>query len=119
MGNAGLLYSFVDKPEVINHIAFGFLNLSVRSIPLAIMAGLAQFWQSKMLVSKKPPIKAPEAKDETVMAAMNKQMLYVMPVVTVIFGLQFSGGLALYWFITTLLTGLQQVYIFKQTKPAA
>jgi YidC/Oxa1 family membrane protein insertase len=113
-----LIYPFISRPETINTMSFGFLDLSQRSIALAILAGLAQFWQAKMLMTKRPPIKTPGAKDEDMMAIMNKQMLYFMPIMTVVIGMSFSGGLALYWFITTVLTALQQLYLFKkQGKP--
>ena len=47
-------------------------------------------------------------------ATMNKQMTYFMPVITVLIGLSLPGGLTLYWFITTLLTGIQQIFLFKK-----
>ena len=65
-------------------------------------------------MTKKPEVKSPGAKDENMMAIMNKQMLYFMPVLTVIIGIQFPGGLALYWFVTTVLTGVQQRYLFNK-----
>ena len=117
-GQLNLVYSFIERPEAINSIAFGFFNLSVRSIPLAVLAGLAQFWQTKMMMAKKPAIKSPGAKDEDMMAMMNKQMIYFMPALTVFISLSFPAGLALYWFITTLLTGLQQLYVFKKQDQA-
>jgi YidC/Oxa1 family membrane protein insertase len=113
-GSLDLVYSFISKPETINNISFGFLDLSVRNIPLAILAGLAQFWQSKMMMTKRPAVQKTETKDEDMMAMMNKQMLYFMPALTVFISLSFPAGLALYWFVTTLLTALQQMYIFKQ-----
>jgi YidC/Oxa1 family membrane protein insertase len=116
-GSLNLIYSFIPRPEVIHTIAFGFMDLSKRSIALAVLAGAAQFWQSKMLVTKRPVVKNPAAKDEDMMAIMNKQMTYFMPILTVFFGLSFPGGLALYWFITTLLTALQQLYLFRQSNP--
>jgi YidC/Oxa1 family membrane protein insertase len=45
-----LLYPFVVRPEQVNAIGFGFLDLSKASIPLAILAAAAQFWQTKMLI---------------------------------------------------------------------
>lgn len=111
-GSLDLVYSFISKPELINPVSLGIIDLSQRSIPLAVLAGAAQFWQSKMLITKRPAIKAPEAKDEDMAAIMNKQMTYFMPVLTVFIGLSFPGGLALYWLVTTLLTILQQKYIF-------
>ena len=111
-----LVYSFIYKPEVINTMSFGFLNLAKPSIYLAILAGLAQFWQAKMLSTKKPAVKTPGSKDESMTAIMNKQMLYFMPALTVFIGISLPGGLTLYWFIITLLTALQQVFTLHHKK---
>jgi YidC/Oxa1 family membrane protein insertase len=98
----------------INPISLGFINLSLkRNYVLALLAGAAQFWQSRMLMSKQPP-KVPGAKDESMAASMNKQMMYMMPVITVIFGLQFPAGLTLYWLFSTLFTVVQQYFVFKK-----
>jgi YidC/Oxa1 family membrane protein insertase len=112
--NLSLTYSFIYRPETINTLAFGFLNLSKPNITLAILAGLAQFWQAKMLVQKKPAIKTAGSKDEDMTAIMNKQMTYFMPILTVFIGWTLPGGLTMYWFLTTLLTALQQLYVFRK-----
>ncbi len=109
-----LVYSFIHQPELINTVSLGFIDLAKPNAILAVLAGLAQFWQAKMMVTKRPEIKTDGAKDENMMAIMNKQMLYMMPALTVFIGLSFPGGLALYWLVTTLLTALQQLYLFKQ-----
>ncbi|MEI6597160.1 MAG: YidC/Oxa1 family membrane protein insertase [bacterium] len=109
-----LVYSFIYQPEVINTMSLGFINLAKPNIVLAVLAGLAQFWQAKMMIIKRPEVKGSGAKDEDMMAIMNKQMVYMMPALTVFIGLSFPGGLALYWLVTTLLTALQQLYLFKQ-----
>jgi YidC/Oxa1 family membrane protein insertase len=113
-GSLENLYSFIANPGVLNTLAFGFFELSKRSIPLAILAGIAQFWQARMLSTKRPTTNSKGAKDENLTAMMNKQMVYVMPVFTVFIGLSFPAGLTLYWFINTLLTGLQQLLVFKK-----
>ncbi len=103
----------------INPMFLGFVDLAKKgNYILAILAGAAQFWQSKMLMAKQPP-KLPGAKDESMMAGMNKQMMYFMPVLTIIFGLQFPAGLTLYWLFSTLFTVAQQYYIFKRDKVIA
>jgi len=113
-GTLDLVYPFLTRPETINYISLGFVDLSVRNVPLAVMAGLAQFWQTKMMMAKKPEIKSKGAQDEGMMAIMNKQMMFIMPLLTVMIGLRFPGGLALYWFVTTVLTALQQIYVFNK-----
>lgn len=113
--NFDLLYSFVRNPEHINTLSLGFLDLSKSSIVFAILAGGAQFWQTKMMMRKKaPPAAGTGAKDENMMAMMNKQMLYFMPLMTVFIGFKLPGGLTLYWFLSTLFTALQQLIVFKK-----
>ncbi len=108
-----LVYPFVYKPEIINGISFGFLNLNKPNIYLAVLAGLAQFWQAKMMITKAPEIKSEGSKDESMTAIMNKQMLYFMPAITIFIGASLPGGLTLYWFVITVLTALQQLLVFK------
>lgn len=104
-----LLYSFVKNPGTIKTLSLGFLDLGKPNYVLAVAAALSQYWQVKMMQSKQPPKAAGEGgKDESMMSAMNKQMLYVMPVLTFVIGLSLPGGLSLYWFVSTLLTALQQ-----------
>lgn len=109
-----LLYGFVGNPGKLDPVAFGFLDLTAPSIWLSALAGLSQYFQAKMFVTKKPVIATPGSKDETMAAMMNKQMLYFMPVLTVIIGMQLPGGLTLYWLVTTLLTIAQQYLILKK-----
>ncbi len=111
-----LLYPFIAAPNQINNSFLGLIDLSKPSVVLAVLAGLAQFWQTKMLSAKRAAIKAPEAKDEDFSAIVNKQMTFIAPAITVFIGLKFPAGLALYWLATTFLTGLQQLWIFKKQK---
>jgi YidC/Oxa1 family membrane protein insertase len=109
-----LIYPFIERPETIQVISFGFLDLSKPNWVLAVLSGLAQFWQAKMMISKRPPVKGPGAMDEDMAAIMNKQMMFMMPALTVFIGISLPGGLTLYWFITTILTALQQIFIFSR-----
>lgn len=111
-----MVYSFISTPDHINQIAFGFVDLAQPNVVLAALAGISQFWQTKMLMNKKPAIKADASKDEDMMATMNKQMMYMMPVLTVFIGLTLPGGLTFYWFLTTILTVFQQMFLFKKNE---
>lgn len=111
------LYPFVSRPETINSISLGFMNLAKPNVVLAVLAGAAQFFQTKMLSVKQPPKVAGEgAKDEGQMAMMNKQMIYMMPLMTVFIGISLPAGLTLYWLVMTVLTIGQQWMIFKSPK---
>ncbi|MBP6859576.1 MAG: membrane protein insertase YidC [Candidatus Magasanikbacteria bacterium] len=111
---ADSLYSFVANPGSINQISLHFFNMAKPNYVLAVLAGLAQYFQAKTLSRKNPPLQAGEgSKDEAMMSMMNKQMLYFMPVMTVLIGLNLPAGLTLYWFFGTLLMALQQIWLFK------
>ncbi len=110
------LYPFVVNPGTINPLSLGFINLAAPSVVLAVLAGLAQFLQAKTMTTKQPPKAAGESgKDEGMAAMMNKQMLYMMPVLTVVIGIKFPAGLTLYWFLSTVLMVLQQMIITKKS----
>jgi len=109
-----LLYSFVKIPEAINPIMLGFLDLSKPQIVLAILAGLAQFWQSRLMLQKnKQKNMGSDGKEKNLnlQQTMSKQMMYFMPIITVFIAANFPGGLALYWLAITLLGVLDQYLI--------
>lgn len=98
------LYPFVHNPGSINHLALGFLDISHRSVPLAVLAGIGQFFQSRASLSLQPQA-------DPTMAAMNKQMIYLFPFLTVMIGLNFPAGLTLYFVASAVLGILEQWYI--------
>ncbi|MBU1037136.1 YidC/Oxa1 family membrane protein insertase [Patescibacteria group bacterium] len=106
-----LLYSFIYNPGSLNPISFGILNLSKASIVMALLAGLAQFWQSKTMLGKQQKT---NGKEVSLANTMTRQMTYMMPVLTVVIGASLPAGLTLYWFLVTILGALQQFIIFKR-----
>lgn len=115
-GDLSGLYSFVINPEHINTLAFGFIDLSKPQWVLAVLAGSAQFWQAKMMIAKRPEIKNKVAEDEDMAAIMSKQMLYMMPIMTIIIGIKLPSGLVFYWLLLTIFTGFQQLLVIKNKK---
>jgi len=114
------LYSFIAKPEVIDKFLLNihYFDLSQPNIVLTVLTAAVQFWQTKMLSTTKPAIGSPGAKDEGMQAILNKQMIYMMPVITLIIGLRLPSGLMLYWLISTLLMGVQQWWQFRENVPS-
>lgn len=107
------LYSFVPNPGLISTMAFGFLDLSKASVAVAVLAAGAQFLQAKMMQRKDVKVHAEGSKDEDAMAMMNKQMLYMMPAMTLFIGWKLPAGLTLYWLLTNLAMVAQQKVAFK------
>lgn len=113
-----LIYPFISNPGTINHIAFGYLDFSKPNIVLAILAGVSQFFQAKMMPMRPATVQTDGSKDENMMAIMNKQMLYFMPALTIFICLTLPSGLAFYWLISTILTIGQQWLIFRKVDDA-
>jgi YidC/Oxa1 family membrane protein insertase len=101
------LYSFVKAPANISAMFLGLVDLSKPSILFGVIAGLAQFWQSKQMMPKTP------GQDAT-MKAMQMQTTYVLPVISIIIAIKLPAGLPLYWIVTTLFAVGQQYYIKRQ-----
>lgn len=108
------LYPFVPNPGTIQPLFLSLLDLTKNhNAYLAILAGAAQFWQSKQSLPKRPEGAANDAA-----YAMNRNMLYMMPAMTVILGYTFPAGLAIYWIVYTLFTVFQQWHMQRFTNPA-
>ena len=106
------LYSFVLNPEVINTSFLGIMDLASPSAVLAILTGVFQFVQTKMVSPSKQKTAKKGAPDFSQM--MQKQMLYFFPLFTVFILWKMPAALALYWLTTTLFTILQQYLILRK-----
>lgn len=104
------LYSFITKPEHINPLFAGLVNLAKPNIVFAILAGATQFWQSKMMMPK-------VQNTDTTAKALALQTTYVLPLFSIFIAWKLPAGLPLYWITTTLFAIAQQYYIMKKEAP--
>jgi YidC/Oxa1 family membrane protein insertase len=98
-----LLYSFVPHPTTINTMFLGLLDISKPNPVFAIVAGAAQFIQAKLTAANQP------ATGQA--AALNKQMMYMFPVIIAVISWRLPAGLAMYWIITTVYSIGEQLYL--------
>jgi YidC/Oxa1 family membrane protein insertase len=108
-GNLDGLYHFVMRPEMIDPRFLHLIDLSKPNIIFAVLAGLAQYWQSKMMMPK-------TAGSDATAKALALQTVYVLPAISIFIALKLPAGLPLYWMVTTLFAIAQQYYIMR--KPA-
>lgn len=73
---------------------------------LPILAGVSQLVLALMMNPKKT--EKPKKESEEMAEAMQKQMIFVMPLMTVVIAVKLPSGLALYWLTTTLFSIFQQ-----------
>ena len=105
------LYSFIPNPGQINANFLGMINLSQPNIILAIVAGVLQFFQTRGAMAK---TKKTKDKTSDFASAMQKQMVYFFPFLTVIVLLGMPSALGLYWIVGSLFMIAQQYFIFKK-----
>jgi YidC/Oxa1 family membrane protein insertase len=111
------LYSFVACPEKVATVFLGFLDLAKPSLILAVLTAAAQYIQTKMMMGK---MKSSASSDKSDFAqVMNKQMLYLGPLLTLFIGAKFPAGLPLYWLVMTLFMIAQQYQTQKKMEMEA
>jgi len=104
--NLDFLYLNLSRPDV-----FQFQGISFPGLFL-LLAALTQFLSSKMmqpiLETEKEVAQGTKEKTDDMAAMMQSQMLYLFPLMTILFGFTFPSGLILYWFIFSSLQLIQQ-----------
>ena len=103
------VYSFVPKPEYINPVFAGLIRLDSPYLLLAVLCGVFQFFQTKMLT---PAAKKREEVDRF-SAMLQKQTLYFIPVLIVLMLFKLPAAVGLYWLTFTIFSIIQQYIILK------
>lgn len=94
------------------------LKVKDSTYALPVLAGVLQLITSVALLpaienepSKRDGTKEQKEDVAEMAQTMQQQMVFMMPIMTVIFSLQFPSGLALYWVITTAFSLVQQLIV--------
>jgi YidC/Oxa1 family membrane protein insertase len=106
--NTKFLYLNITRPDVINIPSLPFPLPG----PLLLLAAIVQFVSAKITapyekVQEKVAKKTPAASDD-IQVAMQKSMIFTFPLITLLIGIRFPSGLALYWFMFSLSQAYQQ-----------
>jgi YidC/Oxa1 family membrane protein insertase len=98
-----ILYSFVHVPATVNMEFLGLVNMSARSIPLAITAALSQFVYTRLSMGpseKSSPVEASLSGDMA--RSFELQARYILPVVIGVIGFSLASAAPLYWTTSNL-----------------
>jgi YidC/Oxa1 family membrane protein insertase len=106
--NTSFLYLDITKPDVLT---LSFLPFSIPG-PVLILAALIQFASAKIMspyveAEGKVAKKTREQADD-IQVAMQQSMIFTFPLLTIVFGMRFPSGLALYWLLFSLYQAVQQ-----------
>ncbi len=107
--NTKFLYFWdVTKPDVIKVAQIPFRIPG----PILILAALVQFVSAKMMApyikEEKKIAQKTKGEADNVQVAMQQSMTYTFPLFTLVFGLSFPSGLALYWLLFSIWQAIQQ-----------
>ncbi len=95
------VYQFIVNPETINPMFLGLIDLAMPSLFLAILAGVFQFIQSKIMFKDSSKARK-DGQKANIQQTMGRQMTYFMPLIIVFISLKLPAGLPLYWAASTL-----------------
>ncbi len=111
------LYSFVQVPTHINMVFLGLIDISGKSLFLAILAGLSQYLQGYFMPT--PPKSTGTGSEgfaESFSKSMNMQMKYIFPFIIIFIAYRISGAVALYWITSNLFAVGQQIYVNRKAE---
>ncbi len=119
-----LLYPGVSLPAEGINLKFAYLDLGKPDVIAGFIPGLFlflaacfQFLTTRLTMpavsSSQKVAQKTAAKSDDMMVMMQKQMVYMMPVMTLLIGYTLPAGVTLYWWITSLFSFLQQLAVTK------
>ena len=114
--NADILYSFNAMPENVNMLFLGLLDISQKSIILALLAGVTQFFQAYMMTPPQKKRSATPSIKEDLARSMSLQMKYVFPVIITIIASRFPAAVSLYWVTSNVFSIAQELYVRKNIR---
>ncbi len=102
------IHQVIVNPSLFKPTLLGLVSMAAPSIVLAVIAGISQFIQVKMISPKAADTKGDPQAQTTAM------MNYIFPAVTVFIAWRLAAALPLYWTVTNLVTILQQKLIMSE-----
>lgn len=106
--NSSWLYSFVPAIAAFNPVAFGLFDLTAKSRFLAVLAGVSQLVQARLMSQ---PAGGPNQKSGDLTRALQWQTTYFLPVMVVVISWTLPSAIAFYWTIFNILAIVQQAWI--------
>jgi len=112
--NADILYSFISIPESINMVFLGLIDISGKSIVLAVLAGITTYYQISVSIPKQEKNTASTGVQSEIAKAMAIQMKYIFPIIMAFISYTISSAIALYFITSNVFAIVQEFYIKKK-----
>jgi YidC/Oxa1 family membrane protein insertase len=113
--NTAILYAFVPTPETITMLFLGMVDVTQKSLFLAVLASAFQFGHGYLAFPTLPPRDkdaAPSMKEDFT-RSLQMQMKYVMPIIIGFVAYSISAIIALYFVVSSITAIIQELLIRK------
>jgi membrane protein insertase Oxa1/YidC/SpoIIIJ len=100
----------------MNMIFLGIIDLSKKSLFLAILAGISQYLQAHFMPKPNITASASSSFGDSFNKSMQMQMKYIFPFLITWIAYSISGAVALYWITSNIFAVGQQIYVKKTEK---
>ncbi|HEX5797564.1 MAG TPA: YidC/Oxa1 family membrane protein insertase [Candidatus Saccharimonadales bacterium] len=135
--NLSWIQTLAEDISQFQHTFLGFVDLSrtaitaegvyVPALIVAIVAAIAQFYQSKLMIQDNKDAKklseilreaaaGQQADQSEIGASISRLMMYFLPFITFIFSVSIPSALSLYILTTSVVGYFQQAYVLNQDK---
>ncbi len=114
--DSNFLYSFVHVPAGVDTMFLGFIDMTVKSLPIAILAGVFQFIQAQLMKMPKPKQDDKPSFGKEFTKSLNFQMKYVFPLIIIFVAAALPASIALYWATSNVFSIGQELYVRKHLK---
>ncbi|HVU75466.1 MAG TPA: YidC/Oxa1 family membrane protein insertase [Candidatus Paceibacterota bacterium] len=109
--NEAILYPFVHIPAAVNMEFLGLIDMSKPSILLGILAGIAQFFYTRLSMGPRGQLSATEATLSSDMAkSFDLQARYMLPAMVAVFGVFIASAAPLYWLAGNIFMICQELF---------
>jgi YidC/Oxa1 family membrane protein insertase len=114
--NTDILYSFISAPSHTNHIFLGLIDVTKKSIVLALLTGITQFFHTTISlpkIEKRDKGFGQGSFKDDFAHTMKLQMKYALPLFVAFISYTLSAAIALYWTTSNIFHILQELYVKK------
>lgn len=101
--HSDLVYSFITLPQTTGHLFLGLIDITSKSLLIAIIVGLTQFIQMQLAL---PPLPKKTGEKQSFSDEMSRnmqlQMKYFLPVMIIFIARSLPIAISLYWITSNL-----------------
>ncbi|HEY4500739.1 MAG TPA: YidC/Oxa1 family membrane protein insertase [Candidatus Paceibacterota bacterium] len=111
--NLTRLYSFTPVPMDVSLQFLGIISVTGKSMVLAFLAGVTQFYQAHLALSGTMKPSDAKGMQNDFQRIMGMQLKYVFPFIIAVISYTTSGAIALYFITTNIAGALQELHVRK------